>query len=233
MSAYNFVLITMIILLACNIIGLLLSLLPIYFKGLLKYRIQDKKINSKEFFKRLPLIGFNIAILAIVSSIGLYYIFPVFFDASLEFNGLVVLLQLLFVLFMDDLFFYFLHRWMHENKTLLKAVHSIHHRATAPLALEYLYVHPFEWMMGYVGPFIGLLVIGSFFDLSCWTFWIYMLIRNLHELDIHSGFKSLFSHWIPFWGESEHHDQHHEKLNGNYASTFTIWDRVFDTKMKD
>jgi len=232
MNAFDFVIITMIILLVCNFIGLVLSLLPIYFKGLLKYRIQDKKINSKEFFHRLPLISFNILSLAVISSIGLYYMFPFFFDSSLKFNLLIILLQLFFILFMDDLFFYFLHRWMHENKAILKAVHRIHHKATSPLALEYLYVHPFEWMMGYIGPFIGLLIIGSFFELSCWTFWLYMLIRNLHELDIHSGFKSLFSHWIPFWGECEHHDKHHEVLNGNYASTFTIWDIVFGTKMK-
>ena len=96
MTAFNFVLITMIILIACNFIGLVVSLMPIYFKGLLKYRIQDKKINSKEFFKRLPLIGFNITTLAVVSSIGLYFMFPVFFDSSLAFNGPVVLLQLLF-----------------------------------------------------------------------------------------------------------------------------------------
>ena len=110
MTAFNFVLITMIILIACNFIGLVLSLMPIYFKGLLKYRIQDKKINSKEFFKRLPLIGFNISSLAVISSIGLYFMFPIFFDASLVFNVVVILLQLFFVLFMDDLFFYFLHR---------------------------------------------------------------------------------------------------------------------------
>ena len=35
---------------------------------------KDKKINSKEFFKRLPLIGFNISILAIVSSIGFRFL---------------------------------------------------------------------------------------------------------------------------------------------------------------
>ena len=45
---------------------------------------------------------------------------------------------------------------MHENKFLLRKVHSIHHRAFSPLALEYLYVHPFEWMMGYIGPFNGI-----------------------------------------------------------------------------
>ena len=48
---------------------------------------------------------------------------------------------------------------------------------------------------------------------------------------MHSGFKSKFSKWIPFWGETEHHDKHHESLNGNYATTFTFWDEIFGTKI--
>ena len=36
---------------------------------------------------------------------------------------------------------------------------------------------------------------------------------------------------IPYWGESEHHDKHHQYLNGNYATTFTFWDDFFKTKL--
>ena len=39
--------------------------------------------------------------------------------------------------------------------------------------------------------------------------------------------------FVLFWGESEHHDLHHEKLNDNYAATFTIWDSIFKTKLND
>ncbi|MDG2370159.1 MAG: sterol desaturase family protein [Flavobacteriales bacterium] len=231
MIALEFVVYTLLILLSCNVIGFILSILPIYFKKLLKYRIQDKEIDRKVFFSRLPLIFFNILSLSLISSIGLYFIYPIF-ESNLNFSPLVILIQLAFILIIDDFFFYFLHRWMHNNKYILKTVHSIHHKAFSPLALEYLYVHPFEWMMGYIGPFIGIGVIGLISPVSCWAFWIYMLVRNIHELEIHSGFKTKFSQWIPFWGVNEHHDLHHAKLNGNYASTFTFWDKVFKTKMK-
>ena len=161
----------------------------------------------------------------------MYFIYPIF-DSNLNFKPLVILVQLIFILIIDDFFFYFLHRWMHRNKYILRTIHSIHHKAFSPLSLEYLYVHPLEWMMGYIGPFIGIGIIGLISPVSCWAFWIYMLVRNIHELEIHSGFKTKFSQWIPFWGENEHHDLHHAKLNGNYASTFTLWDKVFNTKMK-
>lgn len=233
MTAGKFVFITISLLLCCNVLGLIISLATIHVKSIQKYRRQDKKINPSIFYQRLPLIGFNIFILCLFSSFGLYYLFPLF-DKSLDFHLLVVVAQVFIILFVDDFFFYFLHRWMHENKYILKKVHRIHHKASAPFALEYLYVHPFEWMLGYTGPFIGIIAIGLLTNsLSIWAFWIYLLLRNIHELEVHSGFKSKISKWIPFWGENEHHDIHHEKLDGNYATTFTLWDHLFKTKMKE
>jgi len=232
MSAINFVLVTILILLSINLLGLVISLISIHSKNLHKFRRQDKKIYPSIFYNRLPLIGFNILSLSLLSSFGLYFLFPLF-NKSMDFDILPILLQLFIILFVDDLFFYFLHRWLHENKFLLKTIHRIHHKATAPFALEYLYVHPLEWMLGYIGPFIGIISIGVFTDsLSIWTLWIYMFVRNMHELDVHSGYKSKIDKWIPFWGDNDHHDIHHEKLDGNYATTFTLWDHVFKTKMK-
>ena len=75
MIALEFVFYTLLILLGCNVIGFILSILPIYFKKLLKYRIQDKEIDRKIFFSRLPLIFFNILCLSVISSIGLYFIY--------------------------------------------------------------------------------------------------------------------------------------------------------------
>ena len=45
--------------------------------------------------------------------------------------------------------------------------------------------------------------------------------------------NQLYLNGFLFGGESEHHDLHHEKLNGNYATTFTIWDTLFNTKIDD
>lgn len=232
MSPTHLVIYTLVLLLGLNVFGLILSFLPILFKSLHKYRIQDKKPNAKVFYKRLPLIGINVFLLALISSFGLYGLYPLF-DPSLDFNVLTVVWQVMIILFVDDLWFYFLHRWMHRNKKVLKMIHSIHHRAHSPLALEYIYVHPLEWLLGYLGPFAGMMIVAAISPISIWAFWIYQFTRNLHELDVHSGFRSIVSQYIPFWGENEHHDMHHEKLDGNYATTFTWWDRIFKTQMKN
>ena len=232
MDRIDFVIYTVILLLACNFIGFLISIISIHASFLHKYRIQKRKIKANVFYNRLPLIFFNILLLILISSIGLYYIFPLF-DPILNFSIYGVFIQLFIILLIDDFYFYVLHLWMHKNQYVLNHIHRIHHKAITPFALEYIYVHPLEWIMGYIGPFIAILVISLFSPVSIVAFWLYQLIRNIHELDVHSGFKSFFSQWIPFWGESEHHDMHHEKLNGNYATTFTIWDQIFKTKIDE
>ena len=232
MDQLTFVLYTILIIVCCNIFGFCFSLVSIHFKSLHKYRIQKRRIKAKTFYNRLPLIIFNIVLLIIISSFGLYYLYPLF-DSLMSFNILIILLHFFIILFIDDLYFYFLHAWMHKNPYILDKIHRIHHKAISPFALEYIYVHPLEWIMGYVGPFLAIFIISLFGPVNILAFWIYQLVRNIHELDVHSGFKSIFSKWIPFWGECEHHDLHHEKLNGNYATTFTIWDYFFNTKIED
>ena len=230
MKSTEFVFYTVILILGLNIFGLLVTLLTVNSKYLHKYRIQDKPLDPKGFYQRLPLIGFNVLTLAGLSSICLFGLFG-FFDSSLSFNATTIFWQVAIMFLIDDLWFYCLHRWMHSNKKVLKKVHSIHHRSHSPVALDYIYTHPIEWLSGSLGLFLGLLVVAFIQPPSIWAFWIYQIIRNLHELDVHSGFKSILSPWIPFWGEGEHHDLHHKKLRGNYATTFTHWDRIFGTKM--
>ncbi len=232
MEQLSFVYYTILIIVSCNIFGFFLSLISIHSKFLYKYRIQKRKIKASAFYKRLPLILFNITLLILISSIGLYCLHPLF-EKSLNFNLMVILFQVFIILFIDDFYFYCLHYWMHKNKYILNRIHRIHHKAISPFALEYIYVHPLEWIMGYIGPFIAIFFISLFNPVNILAFWIYQIIRNIHELDVHSGYKSFFSKWIPFWGESEHHDLHHEKLNGNYATTFTLWDIIFKTKIND
>ena len=147
----------------------------------------------------------------------------------MEFSYVNLFVQLFVILLFDDTFFYFLHRLMHENKYIYKKIHKIHHRANSPIPIDYLYVHPLEWMSGFIGPFIGILLLGG---VSIYAFWLYLIVRNFHELDIHSGLKSSFlNRSLPFSGTNEHHDLHHAKRDWNYSSTFTLWDTIFRTKL--
>lgn len=50
-------------------------------------------------------------------------------DSQLLNDGVrVILAQLVFFVLLDDFLYYWMHRYMHENKWLLRNVHSVHHR---------------------------------------------------------------------------------------------------------
>ena len=221
--------ITIILLILINLYGFLYSLLITKYDYSYSYKIQSKRIDYGTLKKRLPLILFNVSVLIFFNYIGIKYFDHIFLK---EYNSFVIcLFEILFVLIIDDFFFYLLHRGMHESKYIYKKIHKIHHRANVPIPFEYIYVHPLEWMSGMIGPFIGMYFVGG---IAFQSYCIYLIVRNIHEIHIHSGIKtSIIFNVIPFYGNNEHHDTHHADRDGNYASTFTIWDFLFNTKLKN
>ena len=219
--------ITLILLFCINFYGFLYSYLITTTSFFEKLKIQDKNINYDVLKSRVPLVLFNVIVLMILTTIGLYYFKSYYISDYTSFY--IETGKLIIILLVDDVFFYFLHRTMHENKFIYKTIHKIHHRANTPIPIDYIYVHPLEWLSGFIGPFIGMLLIGG---ISIETFWAYLIVRNVHELHIHSGLKtsSFISKIIPFYGPNEHHDLHHAKRDGNYASTFVLWDKIFKTQ---
>jgi len=216
--------------LSLNLLGLAASYIAISSQPT-ALRIQQRQVARATLNSRLPLIGLNIAIVCALTATSVYLARDWFvFDRPVWW---VLLLQVLFVSMTDDFFFYLLHRWWHNNPTLYRRIHKIHHKAHTPVPIEYIYVHPLEWFMGLTGVVIGFVTL-TLVDggLSVWTFLAYSLLRQLHELHIHSGLKSTLGQWLPLWGTTEHHDQHHAKPTlGNYASTYTLWDRVLKTRV--
>ena len=68
--------------------------------------------------------------------------------------------------------------------------------------------------------------------MSAWTLWVWGAWRIIHELDIHSGISARLGRFLPLFAGTEHHDMHHARPTmGNYASSLTLWDRVFGTEI--
>jgi sterol desaturase/sphingolipid hydroxylase (fatty acid hydroxylase superfamily) len=81
-----------------------------------------------------------------------------------------------------------------------------------------------------IGTALGPFLVGA----HLFTLWVWMLFRLWQTVDCHSGYDFPWSanRWIPFFGGAEFHDYHHMAFVGNYASTFTVWDKVFGTDQK-
>ena len=227
MNAATIAIYTIVLLICTNLFGLIYSMLVLYTPIFKKFSIQKKPYVKGLFSKRMPLYLFNITLLLTISGFGAFF-FADFFRQ--EFSIGTIIFQVIFAFVIDDIFFYFYHRWLHENKYMLKTVHSIHHRATKPFPLEYLYAHPIEWMLGMIGAFLGFAILLIFMPVNIYAFWIFGGLRNLHEIHIHSDLELPVSSKIPLLSKTKHHDDHHAKLTGNYSSTFMWMDRLFKTK---
>ena len=226
MNAANIAIYTIVLLICTNLFGLIYSMLVLYTPIFKKFSIQKKPYVKGVFAKRMPLYLFNITLLLTISGVGAYFGFG-FLKQEVSIG--IIIFQVIFAFVIDDIFFYFYHRWLHENKYMLKTVHSIHHRATKPFPLEYLYAHPIEWMLGMIGAFLGFAILLIFMPVNIYAFWIFGGLRNLHEIHIHSDLELPVSSKIPLLSKTKHHDDHHAKLTGNYSSTFIWMDRLFKT----
>ena len=218
---------TALLLLGSNLLGFLYSYIVLNTSLFSKYRIQSKPYKKGLFWSRMPLFLFNLATLILLSASGAYFIFD-YLDTDWP-AWWVLVFQVLLAFILDDIWFYMYHRYLHENKFLLKHIHSIHHRATTPFPLEYLYAHPLEWMIGALGPVIGFVGIAVIMPINVYAFWLFGLLRNLHEIHIHSDLELPLLSKIPLISKTKHHDDHHAKLTGNYSSTFSWMDRIFKT----
>lgn len=226
MNAATIAIYTIVLLICTNLFGLIYSMLVLYTPIFKKFSIQKKPYVKGVFAKRMPLYLFNITLLLSISGVGAYFGFG-FLKQEVSIG--IIIFQVIFAFVIDDIFFYFYHRWLHENKYMLKTVHSIHHRATKPFPLEYLYAHPIEWMLGMIGAFLGFAILLIFMPVNIYAFWIFGGLRNLHEIHIHSDLELPVASKIPLLSKTKHHDDHHAKLTGNYSSTFVWMDRLFKT----
>ena len=195
-----------------------------------KLKIQDRSYDLTTLNRRMPLVLLNLGALYASAFVGLAFAGDLVVMEPIAWWSL--LLQLFAVSLVDDTCFYFFHRWMHLNKTVYARIHRVHHKAYTPVPIEYIYVHPLEWVMGSAAPVAGFLVVAlPFGALNFWVFLSYAAVRNLHELDIHSGLRSHVQRWIPGLAVTEHHDLHHARPQcGNYGSMYLLWDLLLGTR---
>ncbi|KAM0342828.1 hypothetical protein ACHAPU_009192 [Fusarium lateritium] len=141
-------------------------------------------------------------------------------------------LQIAVCFVMEDAWHYWFHRALHYGP-LYKAIHKMHHTYSAPFGLAAEYASPIETALlgiGVVGcPLVVLAFTG---ELHLVTMYIWIVLRLFQAIDSHSGYDFPWSlrHVLPIWAGAHHHDLHHEKFIGNYASSFTWWDYCLDTE---
>jgi len=195
------------------------------------YRVQNKDFNVAKFLPK------NIYLIALNSSVAfsiLVLSWPLLRLSGIHDGDTPTVLtfvwQLCFFILLDDFLFYWLHRLMHENKWLLKHVHSVHHQVRTPYGLAGNYFHWAELSLTAGVALIGPLLLSShIYVVYAWFIW-----RQLEAVDGHTGYNFWWNpmRLVPFYHGPEFHDQHHETYKGNYAGFFPVLDRWLGTQSK-
>ncbi|KAF1813052.1 putative C-4 methyl sterol oxidase Erg25 [Eremomyces bilateralis CBS 781.70] len=141
--------------------------------------------------------------------------------------------QIALFFFMEDTWHYWTHRFLHSSPFLYKNIHKLHHQYSAPFGLAAEYASPIEVMSLAFGTVGCPIIFASFTrDLHLMTMYLFVVLRLMQAIDAHSGYEFPWSlhHFFPVWAGADHHDMHHEKFIGNYASSFRWWDYIMDTE---
>jgi len=127
----------------------------------------------------------------------------------------------------EDTWHYFLHRALH-HKSVYKYIHKLHHTYTSPFGgIQAEFAHPAETVILGIGFFVALLLLCNHLAFM----WLWLALRLVETFDIHTGYDIPWNplKLVPGYGGVRAHDFHHQKFNGNYASTFVWWDLLLGT----
>ncbi|MFA7273470.1 MAG: sterol desaturase family protein [Crocinitomicaceae bacterium] len=142
-------------------------------------------------------------------------------------------LSILLMILLHDTYFYWAHRLMHHKK-IFNLFHLVHHRSLNPSPWAAYAFHPLEGIIeaGVIFPIVFLI---PHHVSAIIVFLFFMIIYNVYG---HLGYelypKGFNKNFIGKWlNTSVNHNQHHEKITGNYGLYFLFWDRWMGTMRDD
>lgn len=171
-------------------------------------------------------------ILTLVITMGALELNAIYFDLA-TFGWPWFFGQVLVLMVLTDIWFYFVHRIMHSKK-VFKLTHKRHHLSTDPSPFASNSVHPIEAFLD-----IGFLVLASFIiPLHPIAIFIVISLSAIWSAYGHLGYE-IAPRFITktWWGKyinySTVHNQHHATFKYNFGYYTTVWDRLFGTLHPD
>jgi Delta7-sterol 5-desaturase len=211
--------------------GLIAGVWSGYFKA---RKIQPKGFKWQVFRNEIGFAAFNLVVAALtlgplqtwLANIGVI----TFKSGPAAWWVIALEFAAYFVLF--DTWFYWLHRWMH-NEPIYRWVHKIHHKSTSPNLLTTLSVNPLESLIN--GGFVPL--FAAAFSPHKEAMALIAPFNILMGLYVHSGYEFLPRWWNRSWATkwfitTTFHDQHHKFFNYNFGGYTPVWDYLCGTVRK-
>jgi len=195
------------------------------------YKIQKKPFQVRRYFwPNIARITINTSIMTLFLIVTWPLLRLSNIHAGESPEWYVWAIQLICFIFLDDFLFYWVHRGLHENKWLLRHVHSVHHRIRNTCALDGNYFHWLEFVIIGSLAMVGPILVGS----HLYVLYVWIIIRNIEAADGHSGYDLPWNplKFLPFYDGAVYHDFHHARFKGNYAGALHYIDHFFGTYIK-
>ena len=136
--------------------------------------------------------------------------------------------DVMFISFVSESFFYWLHRLFHTSY-LYKKFHKQHHEYQLAVSIAAIYNHPFDYLITNVMPgLLARVLLGRFHVITAYM-WSFYAITFAHF--VHCGYAVPWFPWsvFPFGSDIDYHDYHHSNNAGNFGSVTTFWDSICGT----
>jgi sterol desaturase/sphingolipid hydroxylase (fatty acid hydroxylase superfamily) len=179
---------------------------------------KGRKLNGRAFYARTMLNALFSGAMVFGFAYGLYP--HLFYEATPPWWR--VPLEAVGVLLVYDFVYYLMHRFPFHRWSALKRVHAVHHKAKHPTALDSLYLHPVENVLGLALLTACTWAIGP---VHVYSYAAAFFVYSQLNIAVHCGLD------LPLLGSmSRKHDKHHASMRaGNYASLTPLPDLLFGT----
>jgi sterol desaturase/sphingolipid hydroxylase (fatty acid hydroxylase superfamily) len=143
------------------------------------------------------------------------------------FAGIPIWIQLIFFTITHDLYIYWMHRWMHNNKYLWR-LHEAHHSTKKVDWLSGSRSHAFEILINQTVEFLPIVLLGAPPEVAAYK----GVISAIWGMYIHTNIR-VNTGWLQkIINGPEMHRLHHatgKGRNRNFSTKFAFWDWIFGT----
>jgi len=217
--------------------GIAFFIFYILFRNLFKgIRIQAEYPKMKDYYRDVFYSVISIFIFASVSYLVFVTWRPynnIMYGTVAEYGRVYFWLSFVWMFFLHDAYFYWMHRFMHVP-LFYRHVHRVHHHSTNPSPWTAYAFHPLEAVLeAGVIPLIAFTVPVN--RIAFTSFMIFQLVYNVYGhlgYEVLPGFlrRTSFGRWM---NTSTTHNKHHHHFKGNYGLYTLIWDRLMNTEHVD
>ena len=215
--------------------GVAFLIFYVIFKKRWQYKKLQTRFPKNEHYYRD--VGYSVISMLIFSTVAYFSL-----NYFKEYNNIIfapidnyyyLAFNFIWMFFLHDAYFYWIHRMMHHPK-IYRKVHLIHHKSTNPSPWTAYAFHPLEALLeAGIAPLIA-------FTIPVYrnAFFIFMLFQIIYNVYGHLGYelypknfhKTKIGHWV---NTSVAHNQHHKLFYGNFGLYTLIWDRWMGTLRED